>query len=181
MRATIAELLEAGYLVRVQNRDGGRFGEVDYRLTAPSMAQSTADGFSGDGETAAGKTGAGESDHKEDHLEEDHPEELMLVPAGPSASDRFEEFWKVYPRKVAKGTAKAAFLRLVKKHDVEAIIGGARRLAADPNLPEQQFVKHPTTWLNGEGWDDEPLPERIDRVRPPQDDDGEFDWLRARS
>jgi hypothetical protein len=27
-------------------------------------------------------------------------------------------------------------------------------------LPEREFIPHPTTWLNRDGWEDDPLPER---------------------
>jgi hypothetical protein len=73
---------------------------------------------------------------------------------------RFEDFWEAYPRKTGKGKAKPLYERLVRRHGELPIIEGARRFAADPNLPEKQFVPHPTTWLNREGWLDEPLPPR---------------------
>ncbi|WP_230670953.1 helix-turn-helix domain-containing protein [Rathayibacter sp. Leaf248] len=172
--AAVAELVEHGYLERTQGHaEGGLFGEVDYRLRDP---HSTASGLS-----VSGSSVSGESGHKEEHLEEDHSEVLMLVPAGPSASDRFDEFWAAYPRAAGKGAARAAFLRMAKKHDVEQIIAGARRLAQDPNLPEKQFIPYPATWLNREGWEDEALPERSDRPRAYSDDDEGLDWLAVRS
>jgi hypothetical protein len=45
------------------------------------------------------------------------------------------------------------------------ILGGAVRLRDDPNR-EQQFTPHPTTWLNRDGWEDEPLPPRSRNGRP---------------
>ncbi|WP_318744805.1 MULTISPECIES: helix-turn-helix domain-containing protein [unclassified Corynebacterium] len=78
-----------------------------------------------------------------------------------SRSDRFDEFWDAYPRKVGKKKARAKFAAAVKAAgDAQRVIDGAQRLAADPNLPEKQFIPHPTTWLERGGWDDEPLPAR---------------------
>ena len=68
----------------------------------------------------------------------------------------FEDFWKVYPRKTAKGAAKKAWEKITEK---EAAIAGAVRFAADPNRDET-FTPHPATWLNAERWTDDPLPPR---------------------
>lgn len=71
----------------------------------------------------------------------------------------FDRFWSAYPRRVERKRAEAAFAKAVRQTDPEAIIAGAERYAADPNrVPE--FTKHPSTWLNGGCWDDEPLPPR---------------------
>lgn len=77
-------------------------------------------------------------------------------------TDAFTAFWKAYPRKTAKGEARKAWPRAIKAAggDLGKIVGGVRRYAADPNLPEPQFIPHPASWLNGERWDDEPLPPR---------------------
>lgn len=70
----------------------------------------------------------------------------------------FEKFYEAYPRKVGKLEARRAFKKL--KVDVAVVVAGAVRLANDPNLPPKQFVPHPATWLNREGWLDEPYPVR---------------------
>ena len=90
-------------------------------------------------------------------------EEHARSPATPSserAPDRFEEFWSHYPRKVGKQKARAKFQAACKRANAETIISGALRLAGDPNLPEERFIPHPTTWLERDGWEDGPLPER---------------------
>jgi predicted transcriptional regulator len=70
----------------------------------------------------------------------------------------FHDFWNIYPRKQGKGKAKEAFIKASKLADVELILQGAERYAADPNLPDPKFVPLPATWLNQERWDDGPLP-----------------------
>lgn len=80
-------------------------------------------------------------------------------------SSAFDEFYdNAYPRKVGRRKARDAFFAAANRADPEAIIEGARRLAEDPNLPEPQYVPHPTTWLNRDGWDDDPLPLRNGKV-----------------
>ena len=79
-----------------------------------------------------------------------------------STLNAFEEFWSIYPRKVGKVEAEKAFVKAAQRVAAQVILAGARRFAADPNLPEKQYVAYPATWLNRGSWDDEPLPERAD-------------------
>lgn len=80
----------------------------------------------------------------------------------------FDEFWNTYPRKVGKGAAKKAFRRAVKDANVATVLAGVVRLANDPYLPPKQFIPHPATWLNKQGWEDEPYPERVLTVEEKQ-------------
>ena len=75
------------------------------------------------------------------------------------ADDRFIEFWESVPRKVGKGAARKAWAKAVKKADPQVIIDGMRRYRDDPNRSEE-FTAHPSTWLNAERWEDDPLPAR---------------------
>jgi hypothetical protein len=80
-------------------------------------------------------------------------------PSDLSAS--FEDFWRAYPRRGVKAEAKKVWTAAVRAAGgPEPIIEGARRYAADPNLPEPQFIPHAKRWLTGQRWEDEPLPPR---------------------
>jgi hypothetical protein len=73
----------------------------------------------------------------------------------------FADFWRTYPRKTGKRDARLAWAKAVRRSgDPAVVLAGARRYAADANLPEPQFVPHPATWLNGDRWEDGPLPAR---------------------
>lgn len=118
----------------------------------------------------------------------------LAQPSGSSERDRarrFDEFWSACPRKVGKQKARAKYVAAVKRAGGEQpVIDGMRRLAADPNLPEPQFIPHPTTWLERDGWDDDPLPSRLTtttanaeptgyrpehwRRQPPPEDPGDY-------
>lgn len=81
-------------------------------------------------------------------------------------SDRdlaFVEFWRIYPLKAGKGQARKAWAT-ARRRGVrpEVIVAGAQRYADDPNR-DPAYTRHPATWLNGEGWDDDPLPDRTAR------------------
>jgi hypothetical protein len=84
--------------------------------------------------------------------------EEIPSPAEPVHS-RFDEFWDVYPRKVGKLDAQKAYAKAVRAAGPDRVLAGARRLAADPNLPDDRtLIPHAATWLNGGRWDDEPYP-----------------------
>ena len=73
-----------------------------------------------------------------------------------SAHNLFDQFWKLYPRKLGTGEARQAFVKAVKAHGPEIILEGAQRFASDPNLPAPQFIPRAATWLNQERWNDSP-------------------------
>lgn len=98
----------------------------------------------------------------------DVPESKTTQPKAKLDTAAFDAFWDAYPRRVRKDRARKAFASACRRASAEEIIEGAKRLAADPNLPDKQFIPHPTTWLNGGGWDDEPLPDRTPSRQVPQ-------------
>lgn len=73
----------------------------------------------------------------------------------------FDDFWESYPKRLQKGEARKAFYKAVQRvGDAQVIMDGLTRMTNDPNLPPKQFIPYPATWLNRDGWDDEPFPER---------------------
>lgn len=71
----------------------------------------------------------------------------------------FDEFWTVYPRKVAKGAARKAWPKAVEAAcGVEPIIEGARRYAIERDGEDPKFTAHPATWLRAERWADQTTP-----------------------
>lgn len=79
-----------------------------------------------------------------------------------SQVDQFDMFWAVCPRKTAKGNAKTAWLKAVKKNTPAEIIAGMERYAKSVKGTEAQYIAHPASWLNAERWLDElePQPKR---------------------
>ena len=75
----------------------------------------------------------------------------------------FDRFWKLYPRKVSKQTARRKFETIIETVEPEIIIAAVEKqretIWADRlGTPEEQFIKHPSTWLNGGCWEDEYSP-----------------------
>lgn len=83
------------------------------------------------------------------------------VERGSDNDPDFGAFWNVYPRKVNKGRARKAWRSALKNCEPGRIIDAAMAFAADPNLPSNPtYIPHASSWLNGERWDDGPLPDR---------------------
>lgn len=89
---------------------------------------------------------------------------VLAVGVEDARSD-FDEFWTTYPRSVGKPKARLAFDAALRRTDAETIIAGAKRYAGDPNRTDE-FTAHPTTWLNRDGWADDPLPRRVGNGKP---------------
>lgn len=86
-----------------------------------------------------------------------------------SASDRvrsirmdFEQFWSAYPRKVGKPKAQAAFHRHIRDPQTFATvmtnIAERIRVGEWDASHRKQYIPHPTTWINRQGWNDDITP-----------------------
>lgn len=115
---------------------------------------------------------------KESHENESHEERdsasprsaarLALVDPQP---DPFDEFWAVWPRKDDKRVARRAWKTAIRRAPPDVIIVAAGRYRDDPNR-EQRYTKLPATWLNGDCWDNGPLPPRSSEQTRPKGFDG---------
>jgi len=70
----------------------------------------------------------------------------------------FDEWWSIYPRKVAKVGAVKAYRKALLETTPGRLLDGARTMAKDvaEGRQERQWVPYPASWLNGGRWDDEP-------------------------
>ena len=72
--------------------------------------------------------------------------------------DLFEKFWQSYPRKVGKGAARRAFMKLKPSYDLTLKMIDAidwQKKTDQWQKDNGQYIPHPTTWLNQERWEDE--------------------------
>jgi hypothetical protein len=74
--------------------------------------------------------------------------------------DRFERFWRTYPKRKGKDAAWRAW----QKRDpddvlTETIIAAVQEQMRDPQWIKEggQYIPHPATWLNAARWQDEPV------------------------
>lgn len=76
-----------------------------------------------------------------------------------ACSERFAKFWMAYPRHEAKQKAQAAFMKLAPDDEMlSAMLNAIERQKNSEQWRDGggRFIPHPTTWLNGRRWEDEP-------------------------
>jgi hypothetical protein len=70
----------------------------------------------------------------------------------------FDEFWKAYPRKIAKADARKAWEQTEKfrpkTEEVLKAVETAKR-TEDWRKDGGKFIPYPATWLRGERWEDD--------------------------
>ena len=68
----------------------------------------------------------------------------------------FESFWEIYPKHQDKKKAKQKFLKLcTNEKEYKAIMDGLRNVLPIWAKKDTKYIPMPTTWLNGERWNDE--------------------------
>ena len=68
----------------------------------------------------------------------------------------FESFWEIYPKHQDKKKAKQKFLKLcTNEKEYKEIMGGLRNVLPVWAKKDTKYIPMPTTWLNGERWNDE--------------------------
>ena len=71
-------------------------------------------------------------------------------------TEMFEEFWSLYPRKIAKAAARKAWSKMTSEQQLMA----AKAISTHCEYwkakeTELEFVPHASSWLNGERYEDE--------------------------
>ncbi len=72
-----------------------------------------------------------------------------------SYSRQFEAWWKLYPRKINKSLAFKAFQKAIRIESFEVIMRHTLAISESPK-GKGKFCPHPTTYLNGQRWGDDP-------------------------
>ena len=81
----------------------------------------------------------------------------------------FPEFWKQYPRKVAKPAAERAWKKIKADEKLFMIILAAITVHKEsPSWNENRFIPHPATWLNQKRWEDEAAEDVTQEWEPPE-------------
>jgi hypothetical protein len=75
----------------------------------------------------------------------------------------FDNFWKLYPKKIAKADAIKAWNKATKKKTADELLK-LTKAYAEGKLPEDKYIPYPASWLNKELYEsvevaqDKPLP-----------------------
>jgi hypothetical protein len=74
----------------------------------------------------------------------------------------FSEFWKLYPRHVARAVAEKAFGKAAQTEEqFNAIMHGLNRQIGKLMASDPDYRPHPATWLNARRWEDEAPTEKL--------------------
>lgn len=154
VRSALSELIDRGYVVRERiTLDNGTFAWLHHVHERPEIAPPCTEKPLVDDPLV--------ENHPLVSNEDEVPDEEVTNDASveESTPDPFDEFWTVYPRKVAKPRARQAYASALKRTDHNTIAEGlAPFLAYWMTLTgaERDYIPHPSTWLNQDRWDDTP-------------------------
>ena len=101
-------------------------------------------------------SGGGDKNDTLTRTTELEPDELFIT-------RHFDNFWTEYPRRVGKGQARRAFKTALSKATPEVIMAGLKLYKAQVESQSIEFIAYPSTWLNGERWDDDYESETLKR------------------
>lgn len=85
----------------------------------------------------------------------------------PEPNNQFDEWWKLYPKKVNKQQALKAWNQHTKKTAAEHIIEATRRQLTTPDSAltrDPQYIPYPASWLNAGSYENE----NIETNEPPR-------------
>lgn len=123
---------------------------ISEKRSASGKLGGTAKALKSNGSSVASAKQVPEHSQKPDTRKED---------ANASFAREFEEtFWPEYPLKKGKPAALKAFIAARKHTDLETIMAGVRRYAAERAGQDPKFTKYPQGWLSGAHWADETTP-----------------------
>lgn len=164
VRAGMKELQGRGYLTRERERqDDGTFAWVvtvhEERVT-PCGGSPRMENPGVGNDHLLSTEGASTEKHSLTLLSEPEPPADTVAPAAPSAPQieaDFLEWYSGYPVKKSKGAARKAYKTARKKVDAQTLLTARDafvRLMTAQRV-DKDYIKHPSTWLNGECWEDE--------------------------
>lgn len=169
--ATVAALVDSG--LWSETRDGFEFNSwLEYNPSRTQIERERASSAERMRRSRERKSeeAAGESDDSEDVApQHDEMDEALMhrpVPSRPvpikdtlipTPDELFENWWKLYPRKVGRGQAIRAFRTALGKTDCATLTAAVKAFAKLVSDREKHLIPHASTWLNGERWLDDDL------------------------
>ena len=137
----IRVLTDKGWLrTERTKKDNGQFGPTSFHILDPEQPDEV--------NPVAGDSSAGHSTMEQptdikntNYLEKTKDKEQHLK--------SFEEFWKLYPKKVAKSDALKAWNKAIKTKTADRLLE-LTKAYAEGKLPEDKYIPYPASWLNKE-------------------------------
>jgi predicted transcriptional regulator len=137
----IRVLTDKGWLrTERTKKDNGQFGPTSFHILDPEQPSEV--------NPVAGDSSAGHSTMEQptdikntNYLEKTKDKEKHLKD--------FDEFWKLYPKKVAKADALKAWNKAIKTKTAERLLE-LTKAYAEGKLPDDKYIPYPASWLNKE-------------------------------
>ena len=121
-------------------KDNGQFGPTSFHILDPDQpveVDSVADDSSVGDSTMEQPTDIKNTNY----LENTKTKEKHL--------EGFDEFWKLYPKKIAKADALKAWNKATKRKTADELLK-LTKVYAEGKLPEDKYIPYPASWLNKE-------------------------------
>ena len=67
----------------------------------------------------------------------------------------FEQFWQIWPKRVAKADAEKAWHKLSFEQRSKALAALPSHISVWAERGDTQFIPYPATWIRGQRWEDE--------------------------
>lgn len=158
VNSAVNELINVGYIKRTLKRsDKGTFKGYEYLVyeTPTEMP------FTENGQTENGLAENGQTENRQGHTTKNNRTNNELTnnnktnnDSNTSATDvtreRFEEWWKLYDKKLDKKKAFSLFKSALKEHSYEIIMNGTREYLK--TITNKQYQKYPKTFLSQESY-----------------------------
>ena len=116
-------------------KDNGQFGPTSFHILDPEAVDSVADDSSVGDSTMEQPTDIKNTNY----LEKTKDKEKHL--------EGFDEFWKLYPKKIAKADALKAWNKAIKTKTAERLLE-LTKAYAEGKLPDDKYIPYPASWLN---------------------------------
>jgi predicted transcriptional regulator len=134
----IRVLTDKGWLrTERTKKENGQFGPTSFHILDPEAVDSVADNSSAGHSTMEQPTDIKNTNY----LEKTKDKEKHL--------EVFDEFWKLYPKKVAKADALKAWNKAIKTKTAERLLE-LTKAYAEGKLPDDKYIPYPASWLNKE-------------------------------
>ena len=132
----IRVLTDKGWLrTERTKKENGQFGPTSFHILDPEAVDSIVDDSSAGHSTMEQPTDIKNTNY----LEKTKDKEKHL--------EGFDEFWKLYPKKVAKADALKAWKVATKKKTADELLK-LTKAYAEGKLPEDKYIPYPASWLN---------------------------------
>lgn len=159
---TFAQMCDDGFLVMIENNSRAKQPNV-YRFMMPDVSGTFDPEPSGSGTfDPPGVTSrpvmVSKCPSNSIELKENSKRTTYGASVAAKYSPEFELFWKAYPRRAgSKSKAASYFATAMKKTSVAEIMDAVENQTAawKREGTQTKYIPWPTTWLNGERWNDE--------------------------